>query len=136
MADMPRGASLIPNPVSGAPGFRIENVFVMAGVPRIMQAMLSHVVAQIAPGDPILSNSIACDLKESEIAEGLGDIQARYGAAVDIGSYPNFKDGVLTVSVVVRGTDAGAVAEVTRAVLALIEELGGAVGVRDFQVGV
>lgn len=133
MADMPRGASLLPNPVSGAPGFRIENVFVMAGVPRIMQAMLVHVIAQIAPGDPILSNTVACDLQESIVAAGLSDIQAQYDG-VDIGSYPSFRGGSFSVAVVLRGTDAQAVAAATKAVLALIDDKGGAVQSESFQV--
>lgn len=135
MAKMPEGASLIPNPVSGAPGFRVENVFVMAGVPRIMQAMLEHVIAEITPGEPILSNTVACNLPESVVAEALGEVQAKY-PAVDIGSYPNFRNGVLSVSLVLRGTDKDAIAEATRAVLALVEDKGGEAQQVGFQVDV
>lgn len=133
MADMPEGAALIPNPVSGAPGFQTENVFVMAGVPRIMQAMLSHVVTQIAPGDPILSNTVSCNLQESIVAQGLGEIQEQF-ESVDIGSYPSFRGGVLSVSVVIKGTDEGGVKAATKAVIAHIENKGGEIGTTSFQV--
>lgn len=133
MADMPEGAELISNPVSGAPGFKIENVFVMAGVPKIMEAMLDHVIAQIAPGDPILSNTVSCTLQESVMAEALGCIQDRFNS-VDVGSYPAFKDGKLTVGVVVKGTVAKDIADATKAVMEAIEERGGVITRTDFKV--
>ena len=135
MIMMPRGATLIPNPVSGAPGFNIENVYVMAGVPRIMQAMLEHVIAEITPGDPILSNTVGCDLLESVIAEGLGVIQDKY-ETVDIGSYPSYRGGKGNVSVVLRGADKAAVVDATKEVLALVEELGGTAQELGFQAEV
>lgn len=133
MANMPVGASLIPNPVSGAPGFRVENVFVMAGVPRIMQAMLEFVITQIAGGEPVLANSISCNLQESVISQGLGVVQDRY-AQVDIGSYPSFRGGKLTVSVVLRSVEEVPLKAATADVLALISECGGAVQSEVFQV--
>lgn len=133
MALMPRGATLLSNPVSGAPGFRIENVFVMAGVPRIMQSMLEHVIEQIAPGDPIFSNTVSCNLQESIVAAGLGELQDRF-ENVDIGSYPSFRGGTLTVSIVLRGTDKDAIVEATKAALALIDERGGEVQSESYQV--
>ena len=133
MADMPKGATLIPNPVSGAPGFRVENVFVMAGVPRIMQAMLEHVIVEISPGKPILSNSISCNLMESIVAEGLGQVQEQF-ESVDIGSYPSFRDGKLTVSVVLRSSDEDTLKDATNAVLSLIAEKGGEVQSESYQV--
>lgn len=133
MANMPLGASLIPNPVSGAPGFRVENVFVMAGVPSIMQAMLEFVVTQISGGEPVLSNTISCNLQESLIAEALGKVQSRY-EQVDIGSYPSFRDGVLAVSVVLRSTQEDVLKAATQDVLALIEESGGDIQSEVFQV--
>ena len=132
MADMPRGVTLIPNPVSGAPGFQIENIFVLAGVPRIMQAMLNHVITQIAPGDPILSNTIGCNLQESIMAEGLAVVQEKYDT-VDIGSYPSFRGGQLTVSVVLRGTDKTSVSAATKDVIELVAERGGEVQTESFQ---
>ncbi len=85
MALIPKGADLIPNPVSAAPGFVIENVYVMAGVPRIMQAMLDHILRSLEPGKRVLSNTIACDLPESALAEALGELQKKY-PDVEIGS--------------------------------------------------
>lgn len=87
MARIPKGAELIDNPVSHAPGFRIENVFVMAGVPRIAQAMLDTVKDGLRGGAPVHSRSVTAYIKEGDIAEPLGAIQERY-AAVEIGSYP------------------------------------------------
>ena len=133
MADMPRGAELIPNPVSGAPGFYIDNIFVMAGVPRIMQAMLEDVITKIKPGKEILSNTVFCDLQESKVAEGLKKIQASYDS-VDIGSYPSFRGGILNVSVVLRGTDGPAIREATKQVMDLIEKCGGEMCSTSFQV--
>ncbi|MBL4803939.1 MAG: competence/damage-inducible protein A [Alphaproteobacteria bacterium] len=133
MADMPDGATLIPNPVSGAPGFRVENVFVMAGVPRIMQAMLESVIADIAPGKTIMSNTITCNLQESIVAEGLGQVQDKY-EDVEIGSYPSFRGGQLNVSVVLRSTEDGSIKQATKDVLALIDDRGGEVLSEVYQV--
>ncbi len=104
MAKIPRGASLILNPVSSAPGFVIEDVYVMAGVPRIMQAMLDNVLVNLRGGDVVHSRTVSSPLPESRIAEALGDIQAKW-PDIEIGSYPYFKDGGFGVSVVLRGTD-------------------------------
>ncbi len=122
MTKMPVGAALIPNPVSGAPGFVIENVHVMAGVPRIMQAMMDDVAANIQGGDVVHSLTVACPLMESVIAQGLGDIQDQY-TDIDIGSYPQFRDGVLSVNVVLRGTDQDKLKIVADEVQSLIDAL-------------
>jgi molybdenum cofactor synthesis domain-containing protein len=89
MARTPKGASLIENPVSVAPGFQIGNVFVMAGVPKIMQAMLEDVAPRLARGVRVEARSITVRLPEGRIAASLSAIQARY-PAVAIGSYPFF----------------------------------------------
>jgi molybdenum cofactor synthesis domain-containing protein len=104
MAHIPEGATLIDNPVSAAPGFVIGNVYVMAGVPRIMQAMLDHVLSMLAQGTPYLSNTISCMMAESKIAEDLSSLQQRY-AEIIIGSYPHYRGGVLGLSLVLRGVD-------------------------------
>ncbi len=104
MAMIPVGAKLIPNPVSAAPGFVLGNVYVMAGVPRILQAMVDHVVPGLKGGAPILSRTIGSVLPESVLAEGLGKLQSRYDS-VNIGSYPRFKNGSTSVNVVLRSTD-------------------------------
>ncbi|VAW17921.1 ADP-ribose pyrophosphatase of COG1058 family [hydrothermal vent metagenome] len=87
MARIPQGASLIKNPLTAAPGFRLENVMVMAGVPQIMEAMLGEIVPELAGGETIFSAAIAVGVGESVIAQGLKSIQDEYGQ-VKIGSYP------------------------------------------------
>jgi molybdenum cofactor synthesis domain-containing protein len=91
MARIPAGADLIVNKVSSAPGFRIGNVFVMAGVPTIMQAMLDEVAPTLATGAKMLSQSIRADLREGDIGTELGAI-AKAHAGVMIGSYPFHDD--------------------------------------------
>jgi molybdenum cofactor synthesis domain-containing protein len=112
MALIPVGASLIPNPVSGAPGFAMENVYVMAGVPRIMHAMFDHVLDGLQKGKPVLSRTIMCGLPESVVAEKLSSIQAQY-PGVEIGSYPNYRDGKPHVSFVLRSTDEASLEKAT-----------------------
>ncbi len=105
MAMIPRGAKLIPNPLSAAPGFIIDNVYVMAGVPVIMHAMIDYVVGIIEGGRVVKSCSVSCTLGESRIALGLKEIQARF-PDVSIGSYPSFdKDGKRGVSIVLRSVN-------------------------------
>lgn len=128
MANTPEDVELIDNPISSAPGFRIENVFVMAGVPSIMQAMLDSVKGGLRGGRPVLSRSIRCNLGEGTIAAGLGAIQQRY-PEVDIGSYPRFtgvSDG-FRVTLVLRHTEAERLERVLAEVVALIVSLEGAV---------
>ncbi len=124
MAMIPAGASLINNPVSGAPGFQIENVFVLAGVPRIMQAMFDDVKTRLSKGKPVLSNTIACSLAESAIAEPLEAVQKKY-PVVSIGSYPHFRGGILGLSLVLRSTDDPTLDRATREVIDVIASLGG-----------
>ena len=104
MCLIPEGAKLIPNPVTAAPGFIMENVYVMAGVPRIMQAMLDHVLGLIIVGKPILSTTIACTLSESAIALDLAALQENY-PDVQMGSYPHYRGGTLGLSLVLRATN-------------------------------
>lgn len=124
MALIPVGASLINNPVSGAPGFQMENVFVMAGVPRIMQAMLDDIKPRLKRGRPVLSNTIACSLFESAVAEPLAKIQDRY-PTVSIGSYPHFRGGILGLSLVLRSTENDPLDEATAEVIRMVTDLGG-----------
>lgn len=123
MAHIPRGAKLIENPVSGAPGFQIENVYVMAGVPRIMQAMLDGILPTMQSGIPILSNTVTCDLPESKIAETLGNIQKQY-EMIDIGSYPHYRAGEMGLSLVLRGTDNDNLHLATRDVVDMVRSFG------------
>jgi molybdenum cofactor synthesis domain-containing protein len=101
MARIPDGAILIENPVSKAPGFQIENVFVMAGVPVIMQAMFDGVTARISGGARMLSRTIGAGLPEGKIAERLGQLQLEY-PNVSMGSYPYFKQGEVGTNLVLR----------------------------------
>ena len=123
MAMMPMGSRLIPNPVSGAPGFYIENVYVMAGIPSIMQAMLDSIIPMLQGGASILSRTVVCSQPESEIAEKLGLIQKRY-TCVDIGSYPRYQNGRFLTSLVLRGTDEETVTLATRDVADMIRDMG------------
>ncbi|MCB1529996.1 MAG: competence/damage-inducible protein A [Rhodospirillales bacterium] len=104
MAMLPKGAKLIPNPVSGAPGFCFENVYAMAGVPRVMRAMFDDVKAMISCGKPVLSRTVTCSLQESLVADALSRLQEKY-PQVSIGSYPHYRGGVLGLSVVLRSTE-------------------------------
>ncbi|MFN3701183.1 MAG: competence/damage-inducible protein A [Alphaproteobacteria bacterium] len=103
MARIPVGATLIPNSVSAAPGFVIGNVHVMAGVPRIMQAMLDHILGGLQSGAAVLTASLACGLAESDLAEEVGMLQSEH-PDIEIGSYPQFRVGVLGLSIVMRST--------------------------------
>jgi len=123
MADMPVGASLIDNPVSVAPGFRIANVFVMAGVPAIARAMFEGLAHELAGGAPVSSRTIASELAEGALAEGLGALQERY-PTLEIGSYPYFRLGRFGVSVVLRGTEEEMLDKAADALRDLIRGLG------------
>lgn len=123
MALVPEGSKLIPNPVSAAPGFITGNVHVMAGVPRIMQGMLDHVLSEIKAGKPILSNSVICGLPEGKVAEDLARIQERY-PDIDIGSYPHYRGGLMGLSLVLRGTNNEHLDLATSEVLQMIRKFG------------
>jgi molybdenum cofactor synthesis domain-containing protein len=104
MAHVPEGASLIDNPVSTAPGFRIGNVYVLAGVPAICQAMFDGLKGGLSRGDPVHSKTVSAHVGEGVIARDLGALQQRY-PSLDIGSYPFFRQGKFGASFVIRGTD-------------------------------
>ncbi|HXT81778.1 MAG TPA: molybdopterin-binding protein [Acetobacteraceae bacterium] len=126
MATMPRGASLIDNALSVAPGFQIGNVYVMAGVPRVMQSMFEWLAPRLKGGARVESRAVhAIGLPEGLIAEGLSAIQQRY-PALDVGSYPFYRPSGNGVTLVAKGTSAGdadaAIAEVTALIVALGKE--------------
>ena len=104
MVWMPKNANLILNPTSGAPGFNVENVFCLPGVPSILKSMLGGLKNNIAGGDPILSLTISLKTVESEIASSLANVQDN-NKDVEIGSYPFFQAGKLGVSIVIRSED-------------------------------
>ncbi|MBU6497410.1 MAG: competence/damage-inducible protein A [Rhodospirillales bacterium] len=124
MATMPRGASLIDNAVSIAPGFTIGNVHVMAGVPRIMQAMFDSLAPSLAGGPPIVSRAVhAQGVMEGRIAEGLAAIQAAH-PALDLGSYPYYRAAGNGVAIVAKGNDPAEAEAAIAAVTVLMAGLG------------
>jgi molybdenum cofactor synthesis domain-containing protein len=128
MARIPAGAELVLNKVSGAPGFRIGNVIVMAGVPAIMQAMLDAVAPKLRTGAKLLSETIRADAREGDIGTELGEI-AKAHPGVSIGSYPFFDDrrGPNT-NVVVRAREADKLAAAKRDVEAMLERVRATLG--------
>lgn len=126
MARIPDGAVLIDNPVTGAPGFQLENVFVLAGVPKIARGMLEDVAPRLTRGAVTHSVTVRLEnAREGDLAEALGQMQIDY-PAISLGSYPWFQeaeDGSITrgVALVARGTDQGVLAEVKNALQALAE---------------
>jgi molybdenum cofactor synthesis domain-containing protein len=117
MARIPDGATLIDNPISKAPGFSIENVHVMAGVPAIFKAMLAGLLPKLTTGTIILSATVNVKQKEGDIAKALGII-AKDNPDVSIGSYPYYSDGFFGCNLVIRTSDEVKLASVT----ALIRE--------------
>ncbi len=107
MARIPDGATLIDNPVSAAPGFVLENVHVMAGVPSIFQAMVASVLPTLNGGAPLLSRSLRVVRGEGDIAGPLG-VFAAANPALSVGSYPFQENGVYGANLVVRGADEAA----------------------------
>jgi len=104
MARVPEGAELIPNPTSGAPGVKIENVYIMAGVPYIAASMLEALSGQLEGGKPIVSVTVGARAPESDVADLLRETEAAH-PGVAIGSYPFFKDGRYGANFVIRSED-------------------------------
>jgi molybdenum cofactor synthesis domain-containing protein len=130
MARIPRGAELIANSVSKAPGFSIGNVHVMAGVPSIMQAMLDAVAPRLAIGRKMLSRSISAGLKEGDFGTPLGELQKRF-PDVSIGSYPHYDEAVgFTTTLVLRSRDAARLDAAETEVLAMLERIRADLAVR------
>jgi molybdenum cofactor synthesis domain-containing protein len=124
MARIPEGADLVANPISKAPGFRIGNVIVMAGVPSVMQAMLDDAARGLETGQKVLAETIEAD----NIPEGLyGGPLAKIAAAhagVSIGSYPAFVEGKFRNQIVIRSREAALIAAARIDVVAMLAELG------------
>ena len=102
MSKMPRGSRLIYNPSSAAPGFKIDNVFCLPGVPLILRSMIHNCLKYLKRGSKLYSTSINLITVESNIAKGLAKIQKKYKKEIDIGSYPFFRLGRIGVSIVLR----------------------------------
>ncbi len=122
MARTPKGAELVRNAVSKAPGFRIGNVYVMAGVPKIMQAMLDEIGPGLTHGTPIMSRSVPFSIGEGDLAKPLAEIQERYPDVV-IGSYPFEAGGRFGSNIVLRSRDEVRLAAATGEVEALAARL-------------
>jgi molybdenum cofactor synthesis domain-containing protein len=122
MARVPKGATLIPNPVSRAPGFQMGNVFVMAGIPKVMQAMLEQVAPRLVRGAAMESRSITVESGEGDIAKPLGEIQGRFPNVI-IGSYPFEGKTGFAAQLVLRSREPAALAAATAEVKAMAEEL-------------
>ncbi|MDA9647132.1 competence/damage-inducible protein A [Candidatus Pelagibacter sp.] len=121
MVWMPEKAELILNPTSGAPGFSVDNVFCLPGVPSIMKSMLGGLKNKIVGGEPILSHTISLRTVESEIANSLTNVQEK-NLDVEIGSYPFFHAGKLGVSIVLRSEDQSKIDLCNSQILEFIKE--------------
>jgi len=121
MVWMPQNANLILNPSSGAPGFNIENVYCLPGVPSILKSMLGGLTNKIVGGKPILTLTISLRTVESEIASSLTKIQ-NINKDVEIGSYPFFQAGKLGVSIVIRSDDQSKIDNCNLEILKFVKE--------------
>jgi molybdenum cofactor synthesis domain-containing protein len=124
MARIPQGAELILNKVSKAPGFKMGNVHIMAGVPSIMQAMMDAIAPTLATGTKMLSETVKADMPESRIAERLAAIQDAHPDTL-IGSYPNASDGKFTTQIVIRSRDESILKAATKDVAQAVAEISG-----------
>lgn len=124
MARIPDGGTMVDNPVSIAPGFQIGNVFVFAGIPRIVEAMFHSMKHRLVGGTPQQVRTLRTDIVEGIVAEPLGALQQRFGD-IDIGSYPGFRQGRPSVSLVMRGTDAARLDACRDELIAILHNLGG-----------
>ncbi|MBL8628331.1 MAG: competence/damage-inducible protein A [Rhodospirillaceae bacterium] len=125
MAEVPDGdgVSLIENLISVAPGYRIENVFVLAGVPSVARAMFEAIAPSLQGGPPVYSQSVDGHVREGDIAARLAEIQAEH-PAVAVGSYPFMRHDKLGTSIVARGTDKDSIAVVIGKVAETMRKLG------------
>ena len=118
---MPKNANLILNPTSGAPGFSVENVYCLPGVPSILKSMLGGLTNNIVGGDPILSKTISLKTVESEIASSLTKVQNE-NQDVEIGSYPFFHAGKLGVSIVLRSSKKNRIENCASQILSFVND--------------
>tara|TARA_B100001250_G_C19674100_1_gene732838 strand:+ start:25 stop:777 length:753 start_codon:yes stop_codon:yes gene_type:complete len=121
MSKMPKTANLILNPSSGAPGFYVENVFCLPGVPSILKSMLGGLNNVLVGGDPIISKTINLKTYESEIAKSLTSVQEN-NKEVEIGSYPFFRQGKLGVSIVLRSVNKREIEKCNFQILEFVKE--------------
>jgi molybdenum cofactor synthesis domain-containing protein len=133
MADMPDGAYLIDNPISSAPGFRLENVYVLAGVPMIAKAMFEQIRPLLAGGEPLLARTVRAFVPEGELAAGLLALQNAH-PDVGLGSYPFMSGQKLGASIVARGRNAQQLDSIADKIAALMRSLGGDPHVEEGEV--
>ena len=123
MARTPDGAALIENPRTKAPGIRVDNIFIMAGVPMITQGMLAALDGQLEGGAPVLSRSVGAWTQESRAAEILRRTE-KENPGVQIGSYPFWREGKTGANFVMRSTSEAQLADVARKLMASLSEAG------------
>ena len=124
MTNTPEGATLVENGISVAPGFQVENVYVMAGVPQVAHAMIDWLAPRLEGGKPVRTKTLVCSLGEGNLAKELGEIQDRY-PKIDIGSYPFYGEGNYGTSIVLRHTDIDLLNKAGEEVAALMRAHGG-----------
>ena len=124
MAIVPTNSELIDNPVSAAPGYRIENLFVFAGVPKIMQSMFNSILNELTGGKKLKSKTVSSNIGEGLIAKDLEKIENKF-LNVKIGSYPYFKPGSFGTSIVLRSEDEVSLEKASEAILEIVIKLGG-----------
>ena len=124
MTNTPEGATLVENGISVAPGFQVDNVYVMAGVPQVAHAMIDWLAPRLEGGKPVRTKTLVCSLGEGNMAASLSDIQDRY-SDVDIGSYPFYETGNYGTSIVLRHTDEEILEKAGAEVAELMRSLGG-----------
>ena len=122
MARIPDGADLIDNPISKAPGFRLGNVHVMAGVPAVFHGMVESVLPTLTGGEPLLSITVRIEAPEGEIAARLGEL-ATETPSLSFGSYPFIQNGVFGSNIVVRGVDRAKLKQAEQSLARLVEDL-------------
>ncbi len=130
MAHVPEGATLIENPGSFAPGFKVENVYVLAGIPSVARAMFGTLLDELNAGATIHSTNVDVYLKEGDIAKPLEAIAQEF-VDLDVGSYPFVRDGRYGANLVVRGTDADRVAAAMTAIVNTMTDAAGAENVGE-----
>ncbi|MBY0280735.1 MAG: competence/damage-inducible protein A [Alphaproteobacteria bacterium] len=123
MAMMPEDVTLIKNPVSKAPSFQIENVYVLAGMPSVMQGMLETILPKLQKGEPFYYNTVTSNLLEGTIADRLTEIQNAY-PMLSIGSYPFYQVPNIGTSLVIRGQDKEMIQKATNEIIEMVKGFG------------
>lgn len=134
MADIPEGAELIDNPISAAPGYILQNVYVLPGVPSILQAMIENMGDQLPGGIKAHRLTVQTEVGEGTLAAGLAQVEADH-PGVSIGSYPWFKPGAYGTALVVSGLDEAIVKKAAEALVGLVGTHGGQAYIDDKVVG-